>query len=235
MIPNEFVANPISINKYIIFKNNNNFYEGRVVDILIEDNKTLYNVISFNTFEYFQITENDLITHSSLESKKKYNLNTIYENSGEIKMPGILKNRLKADKDYYMINSSPINFQPLPVKMSIKKILQDFMVFFQQNSLLFEQTEASEVIKGFTDLFNTFLSTNLLYESEKKFYMETLNFNEKIDFTNNFGSIHLLRLLYLIQKINIQYNDQQSIQLIVIDFTIYLIDFLNFKYKDYFL
>lgn len=230
----EIAHKPLPVNRYVIFKNSNVFYEGRIVDVLVDGNKTLYSVVSFATFEYFRVTESELVTQSSHESKKKYKPSTNCENFNNVRMPSILRNRLRADKDYCIINYSGDGAVKTSPGVTVKRVIQDFGQFFQQNSLLYETSEINEALCGFMDLFNTFLPITLLYESEKTSLGATMDITSFRDYTNDFGPVHLLRLLYFIQKHNDKFVKPDYTQLILSDYSVYLIDFLNSKYQEYF-
>ncbi|KAL6120592.1 hypothetical protein NUSPORA_02653 [Nucleospora cyclopteri] len=215
------ISKNLPVDRYVIFKNFNYYYEGRIVDVTSDGNKTLYSVISFATFEYFRVTESELITQTSLESKRRYKPSMNCENFTGIRMPSILKNRLRADKDYYSVN-----YKQYPVTVPINRVLEEFMVFFKLNSPLYEINEMAEVHQAFKELFNTFLPVCLLYDKEQ--------LEVKEDYTLHFGPIHLLRLLYFIQKNNNKFVEDTATLIAVSDYTIYLIDFLNYKYQEYF-
>ncbi|ORD93402.1 hypothetical protein ECANGB1_2316 [Enterospora canceri] len=226
---------PLPVNRYVIFRTNNAFYEGRIVDVLFDGQKTLYSVISFATFEYFRVTDCELVTQSSLESKRKYRPSSDCGNFNVVRMPNVLKNRLRADKDSCMVSYYNSTSRKHPVKISVRRIIQEFMQFFQQNSLCYDSNEAQEIMNGFHQLFNTFLPMTLLYEQEKRFLMEKDNLAMKEDYTGDFGPIHLLRMLYFVQRYNAKFNPRECVQLVTSDYTVYLIDFLNYKYQDYFM
>ena len=227
-------SKPLPINRYVIFRYCNVFYEGRIVDVLHDGNKTLYSVISFASFEYFRITEHEIITQTSLESKRKYKPSSTCGNFYELKMPSVLKNRLRADKDFCLVNFEHKNTAKVLVKITVKEVLMQFSKYFEKNSLLYDGIEMEEVIEGFKHLFNTFLPLNLLYKEEKEFFKYAGILDESVDYTMKFGPVYLLRLLYFIQRNNKRYSNVKYTQLVVSDFTVYLMDFLNYRYQDYF-
>ncbi|OQS53988.1 hypothetical protein EHP00_530 [Ecytonucleospora hepatopenaei] len=237
------VHKPVPINRYVIFRNEEIYYEGRIVDVLSDGNKTLYSIVSFATFEYFRVTEHDLVAQTSLESKRKFRPSHICGNFTNLKMPSVLKNRLRADKDFCTVNYNDFrrNQNVIEVlknynfsKKTVFDVIQEFAEFFKTNSLIYEINEMQEVVDGFVCLFNVFLPTALLYEKEKGFLELGMDFSTETDYTKIFGPVHLLRLLYFIQKNNERFNDDQYVQLVLSDYTVYLVDFLNFKYHDYF-
>lgn len=243
MSPTESLHKPLPINRHVIFRNGNVFFEGRIVDVLNDGSKTLYSVLSFATFEYFRVTESDLVTQASLESKRKYKPSTNCGNFTGLKMPSVLKNRLRADKDYCMINYTYFKRNQNVVEIlrrynfshkCVKEILTEFSAFFLTNSLVSDSIEINEVVEGFTLLFNTFLPVSLLYEKEKEFLQIGIDFKAEVDYAGIFGPVHLLRLLYFLQKHNEKFNETKYTQMVLSDFVVYLIDFLNFKYQEYF-
>ncbi len=214
----------LTVNKYVIFKLNDCFYEGRICEIIFDTaGKPVYRIFSFFTFEYLSLNDPTHIIITTHESKKKIRPSSVWNRCKMVRIPGLLKNLLRIDRDYFVVNQFAV--QP---KITISKLIQDFIEFFRSNSLLYDDSIMEELSKGFKHLFNKSLPFYLLYKNEEVPPKSN-------DYTTLYGPMHFLRLLYFIQVNSTTFVTDSETQTIVNDCCLYFIDFLDTKYNEYFL
>lgn len=213
-----------AVNNYIVFKQGPDCYEGRIRNILIEGGTEVYQVFCFTTFTEFRVALTDVLTNVSQEVKRKMKTTAYLEIPGQIYMPPALKNVLVVDKEWSVENK-----YDLPHKTPISNILKHFKDFSINSANICDLDEATEIQKGFTMCFNSFFKKFLMYPIEKD-QVGSL----KGEPTEYCGPVHLLRLIYFIQKNVNEYIKDRDVKGIVLDYTIYLLDFMLVRYKDYF-
>ncbi|ELA42653.1 uncharacterized protein VICG_00405 [Vittaforma corneae ATCC 50505] len=213
-----------SVNNYIVFKQGPDCYEGRIKNISVEGGIEVYQVFCFTTFTDFRVPATDVLSNVSQEVKRKMKTTAYLEIPGQIYIPPALKNILVVDKEWSIENK-----YDLPHKNSVSSILKQFKDFVMNSANICDLDEATEVQKGFAMCFNSFFKKFLMYSIEKD-QISSL----KGEPTEYCGPVHLLRLIYFIQKNVNTYIKDKEVEGIVLDYTIYLLDFMLIRYKDYF-
>lgn len=213
-----------AVNNYIVFKQGSDCYEGRIKSISIESNLEVYQVYCLTTFTDFKVTSSDVLNNVSQEVKRKMKTTAYLEIPGQVYMPPALKNVLAVDKEWSLENR-----YELPHKISVINVLKQFKDFIVNTANICYVDEATEAQKGFLMCFNTFFKKFLMYPIEKD-QISGLK-GEPAEYC---GPVHLLRLIYLIQKNIGEYTRDNQVRSIILDYSIYLLDFMLFKYKDYF-
>jgi len=214
----------LSLSNYVIFKNANECLEGRISGLPSSSTSDVFNIFCFNTFTEFKVPITEIVCNVSQEVKRKMKSSPFFEIPNKTHFPPGLKNVLIVDKEW-----SQENMYDLPHKTNVLVVLKNFRDFLMAYSGIADSDEVGEVIKGFTMCFNTFFKKFLIYEGEKSQIMSL-----KGEPSEYCGPLHLLRLLYFLQKETGNYVSDLSTKCIVLDYTVYLLDFLLMKYKDYF-
>lgn len=211
-------------NNYVVFKHGNDCYEGRIKSITIEGSTEYYNIFSFTTFTDYKIPSTDIICNLSQEVKRKMRSTAYNEIPNQIYFPSELKNVLVVDKEWSIENQ-----YDLPPKINVNLIIKHFKDFILNSACICDMDEANEVQKGFISLFNALFKRYLVYSNE----IDQIN-SMKGEPSEYCGPVHFLRLVYYIQKnIDTCVRDHQ-VRNIILDYTIYFLDFMLIKYKEYF-
>lgn len=209
------------VNNYILYKDNNSWYEGRISNITVEDGKEMYTILSFLTLDEHVLRAEDIMTTPGPELRRKIKSPNPDYIPGRVYIPQTLKNILVVDKEWAKINKYDMPDQ----KGSAAFLLLKAKEFFIENGLG-DVDEVSEIIMGFTDVFNLFITRFLLYNTEKTMYN-----NANIDVM---GPVFLLRLLYYLQK-NGHNHVKDSITLDIIhDYVAYLYDYIIMNFHLFF-
>lgn len=211
------------INNYVLYKAQNEWHEGRITNISYEDSVEIYHLRSFHNFNNMIFKSEELLVNATPENKRKMKTSIFYGLAGKIHIPPLLKSMLVIDKDWVQNN-----IYQLPAKHTVSNILKQAKDFFINNGAG-DQDEISEIYNGFVRVFDSFLPRVLLYETEiEQYHQVTESPSEK------YGSVYLLRLIYFLQKQNKSYIDDPVTAGIMLDYTIYLLDFLMMKFKELF-
>lgn len=214
----------LGINNYVVFKQGPDCYEGRIKSAILEGNLEIYQIFCFSSFSDCKVPAADILTNVSQEVKRKMKNTAYAEVPGQTYFPPALKNVLVVDKEWTVENR-----YELPHRNSVSSILKQFKEFSINSACICDSDEASEMQKGFIMCFNAFFKKFLMYPIEKD---QIIPFKgEPVEYC---GPVHLLRLIYFIQKNAAGYIKDQQVKSIILDYTIYLLDFMSLKYKDYF-
>lgn len=214
----------VGLNNYVIFKLGGEYHEGRLKGVSIEGTVETYQILCFTTFTDVKVSSSEILCNVSQEVKRKLKSTAYGDVPNQTYFPSSLRNVLIVDKEWSVDNS-----YDLPLKTNVNIVLKQFKDFLVNSTAICDIDEANEVVKGFLLCFNTFFKRFLLYPNER----EQISFM-KGEPSEYCGPVHLARLIYFIQKnINMFVEDMQ-VKNIVLDYTIYLLDFMSIKYKDYF-
>lgn len=214
----------LAVNNYIVFKSGAECLEGRIKTIMTEGSTEVYQVLCFCSFNEVKVNAPEVLLNVSQEVKRKVKCTAYQEVPNSTYFPQILKNVLVVDKEWAVENK-----YELPHKNTITNLLKQFKDFLVTTASTCDADEGTEALKGFTLCFNTLFKKFLLYPSESE---QIHSF--KIDPVDFCGPVHLLRLIYYMQKNISTLVPDENVRCIVLDYTIYLLDFLLFKYKELF-
>lgn len=213
-----------AVNNYIVFKQGTDCHEGRIKNITTENGVEIYQVFCFTAFTDTTVTSTDVLSNVSQEVKRKMKTAAYLEVPNQIYIPPALKGVLVVDKEWTSENK-----YDLPHKTPVALILKQFKDFCINAANICDLDEATEVQKGLILCFNTFFKKFLMYPIEKE-QIASLK-GEPTDYC---GPVHLLRLIYYIQKSIGEYVRDKQVKCIILDYTIYLLDFMLVRYKEYF-
>uniref|UniRef100_A0A1A9WDZ1 MRG domain-containing protein n=1 Tax=Glossina brevipalpis TaxID=37001 RepID=A0A1A9WDZ1_9MUSC len=128
-------------------------------------------------------------------------------------------------------------------KQTVIKYLQDFLKFLVRNKTIYFRMSnfikaspqyanaaiVAEVMTGVIEYFNGMLGANLLYDSERRQYIEVLQKHPNIPVSQLYGAFHLLRLFKNLNSvITLSVADAEHMQTILK----YLQDFLKFVVRN---
>lgn len=213
-----------TINSYVVYKIGQECYEGRVKSIIGTGNSEIFTIYSFTTFTDQKIACTDILSNVSQEIKRKLKTTSFIELPNVTNFPPELKSVLIVDKEW-----STENKYDLPQRVTVEMILNSFKEFIVIQAKLADTDEAFEVTRAFILSFNFFFPLLLIYENEK-----TQIFQMKARPSEYCGPVHLLRLLYYLQKETRFYISDLQTKHIILDYTVYLLDFMMLRFKDYF-
>lgn len=220
----EITKEKFRINDYVVYKDSNEWHEGRINSIQYEESGERYNITSLHTFTEISIKNHDFISNTSPEMRRKMKSHIPLDTVNKIHFPLILKHILVLDKE-----SCAQKIYELPHTITVTEIVKAFTIFFRENNGSNDEDEIGEVYKAFIHSFDTLLSMFLLYENEIEQYKLM---KEKPSET--YGFIHFLRLLYYLQKEGIDLAVDNQTKTVILDYTIYMLDFLVLKYKEFY-
>lgn len=212
------------INDYVLYKEGTEWHEGRISSIEFEDGGERYTILAFNTFTEISVKNTEIFPNSTCEMRRKMKNHIIGDFHSKIHFPALLKHILTIDKE--MCKDLPYD---MPFRANVSQIIQHFIDFFRMNNGCSDLYELQEAYKAFVHCFDIFLPIFLLYESEIEQF-------KKIDTNPSevYGFVHLLRLLYFLQKEGADFAQDYPSKLVIFDYTIYLLDFLIARYKEYY-
>lgn len=213
-----------SVNSYVMFKSGSECLEGRIKGISADGTTETLNVFCFATFTDFRIPSTDVLSNLSQDVKRKMKVSPFAEIPGKTHFPPGLKNVLVVDKEWSIDNK-----YELPHKVTVSTVIRQFRDFLVNSSGIADADEIGEVAKGFLMCFNVFFRKFLVYKNERA-QIQLLK-GEPSEFC---GPVHLLRLIYFLQKETANYVTDAQTKSIILDYTIYLLDFLLLRYRDYF-
>jgi hypothetical protein len=212
------------VNNYIVFKNGSESLEGRIKSISIEGTTEAYQVLCFSNFTEMKVNSHDVFVNVSQEVKRKVKSAAYHEIPDSIYFPQILMNILVVDKEWSVENT-----YDLPNKNNVNLLFKQFKDYLINTASTCDNDEGTEAIKGLTSCFNGLFLKYLIYNNEAS-QMTTFE-DEPAEYC---GPVHVLRLIYFLHKnANVLIPDE-SIRNIVLDYTIYLLDFFLFKFKELF-
>lgn len=214
-----------NVNNYVIFKYGNECLEGRIKSVTVEGTSEMFVVYCFSNFQDLRICSTDILSNMSAEVKRKMKTAAYHDYPAGTYFPPAMKHCLVIDKEW-----SAENRYEVPPKIPASVVLKQFRDFLVNQTNSCDADEANEAVKGFTLCLNTFLRKFLLYSPEVDYYNNAKG--EPIDYC---APVHLVRLVYYIQKNISKYITDVQVAGVVLDYTIYLLDFLCLRYKDFFL
>lgn len=212
------------VNNYIVFKAGAECLEGRIKAILPEGTTEVYQVLCFCTFNEMRVNAHEVLLNVSQEVKRKVKSTAYQEVPNSTYFPQLLRNVLVVDKEWALENK-----YELPQKNTVTMLLKQFRDFLVNTANTCDMDEANEGMKGYILSFNTLFKKFLIYPNEIE--QIALFKNDPVDYC---GPVHLLRLIYYIQKNINDLVPDVTVRSTVLDYTIYLLDFLLFKYKEFF-
>lgn len=213
-----------SVNNYVVFKSGSECLEGRIKGIALDGVTEVFNIFCFATFTDFRVPSTDVLSNLSQDVKRKMKASPFAEIPNKTHFPPGLKNVLVVDKEW-----SADNRYELPHKTTVSAVGGHFRDFLINSSGIADSDEIVEVVKGFLMCFNMFFRRFLVYKTERT-QIQLLK-GEPSEFC---GPVHLLRLIYFLQKETANYVKDAQTKSIILDYTIYLLDFMLLKYRDYF-
>lgn len=226
------------VNSYVLFKTGRDWHEGRVKEIITDKNRLLYRVLSFQNFSETLLNADEAISPSTPELRRKLHVSPLGTVPSEVHFPPVLLNALILDKELAFA-APERNCRPSP---SIKQILEHFHEAMAQ--ALGESEELTEVHTGFATLFDTLLPSFLLYSPEKarldsRFThapapaIKRPHLSNTPSLTEQYGVLHLLRLLYLLQRRVSEWIPDGLTELVILEYVTYLLDFIQQNWERY--
>lgn len=215
-------AEKFHINNYVLYKSSNEWREGRIKNIIQDKGRIIYRIISFHNYSEVSLTSDDSISISSPETRRKLKLNLFDDIPNKTHIPPLLENLLILDKEWMQHNS-----YESPPRVTVRQALDHFREFLLGS--FGEADEIHEAYLGFQDLFNSLLPLFLLYGREKQSYTPL-----STPPSENYGPVYLLRLIYFLQKNGRYYMNDPVAEAIMLDYTVYLLDYLLMRHNDYF-
>lgn len=209
------------VNNYVLYKTGNEWKEGRIKSITHEQGKIQYTIVSFQTYSDIMLTSDDAISLSTAESRRKMKISTYKAIRGKIHFPARLEGLILLDYEWSKTNS-----YDYPPRLSVKQALEQFQDFLSLSCG--DSDEIREVFRGFVYAFDRLLPMCLLYRCEQKFK------EKKEPASEHYGTIYLLRMLYYLQRKAKNYLEDRYTECILMDYTVYLLDFLDVKHHEYF-
>lgn len=213
-----------SVNSYVMFKSGPECLEGRINEICSDGASEILGIFCFATFTDFKVPFTDVLSNLSQDVKRKMKASPFAEIPGKIHFPPALKNVLVVDKEWSVENK-----YELPCKTTVAAVIRQFRAFLVSSSGIADPDEIGEVAKGFLMCFDMFFKKFLVYKSEMAQFRSLSGESSELC-----GPVHLLRLIYFLQKETASYIEDAQTKNIILDYTVYFLDFLLLKYKDYF-
>ena len=213
----------IKINNYVLYKSNGEWHEGRITHVIHEDSREVYCLFSFTTFSEIVFKTDEFLSCPAPELKRKMKVSSFADIPNKTHIPPLLLNILIVDREW-----AETNMYELPARMTVAAILQQARGFFLSNGVG-DPDEVSEIYLGLIDTFNPFLPRFLLYENEVEQHSKISGSPAE-----NYGSTYLLRLIYFLQKKGRHCIADGVTASIMLDYTVYLLDFLLMRFNDFF-
>ncbi|KAI5151178.1 hypothetical protein ENBRE01_1952 [Enteropsectra breve] len=223
-MPSDTKKSKFKVNNYVLFRNGTEWNEGRIMEINHENGKDFYVVRSFSTFLDTVVGADEPLSRATHDVKRKLKT-PLYE--GEMVFPVLFKNVLLIDREGH-----ELELQSRSKAVSVANILRAFSDFLKYESGSVTTDEANEATHGFLLAFNTLLPRFLLYPDEYSYY--DTNIKTRINPSEVFGSVHLVRLVYFIEKRGSVHVSDNLTKNILLEYCLYLLDFLMLRYDTYF-
>ncbi|KAM0679847.1 hypothetical protein GINT2_002019 [Glugoides intestinalis] len=214
----------VAVNNYVIFKLGGEYHEGRLKGVSIEGTTETYQILCFTTFTDVKVSSSEILSNVSQEVKRKLKSTAYGDVPNQTYFPPAIRNVLIVDKEWSIDNT-----YDLPYKLNVNIVLRQFKDFLVNFTAICDVDEANEVGKGFLQCFNSFFKRFLLYPNER----EQISFM-KGEPSEYCGPVHIARLIYFIQKNVKEFIEDTQVKSIVLDYTIYLLDFMTIRYNEYF-
>jgi len=211
-------------NNYVLYKIQSEWNEGRINTIHEDQGLESYTISSFHSYNEISLSSNDSIIYATFDMKRKLRTMIFNENTMETHIPPFLIHYLMADREWPVINT-----QEMPRKITVKFILRNFRDFLVKESGCYDCNEVDEMYNGFREGFEFFFPKTLLYEGEKKHVK-----GYEGEYADICGAAHLLRFLYYLQKNSKALIKDEITRQILLDYSVYLFDFLMHKRLIYF-
>lgn len=203
------------VNQYIIFKYIDEWHEGRIIYIFINDNKLIYKIFSFKIFSIVQHYVANNILPSTYENLKRVSYNNFnFKIINNSKLISILKydvQQIEKGK-YYKSNEYNLDF-----------IFKNFAHFLTMNNIYLTQEEIKLSVEGLKDLFENYKEYFCFNENEKK-----------LKEVSDFGLVHGIRFAFLVMKQIINKEDDEHIKQLVISIILYFLDYIMLNYDKYY-
>ncbi|EEQ81742.1 hypothetical protein NCER_101702 [Vairimorpha ceranae BRL01] len=202
----------ITNNQYVVFKHQDEWQEGRIVDYTTFENKIIYNIYSLKYCKSFSVQEHILI--SSPENIKR-----VLKDSNAVR---ITKNETFLEILNYDEAQSKIGLRYSCLNFTLQKILELFIAHLLDNKLYLTKEEIFLSIEGLKDIIKEIqgeINYKLIDEEGvigclKLCYL-TVNYlltNENIMEVKNFVQMFCVYLLdFLLVNINLFYDKNMYI------------------------
>lgn len=220
------------INQYVIFKYQDEWQEGRIVDVVVsdsseKDNRTYYKVISFSTLQEVPTLLYDHILQNNSENIKK-----IRQSFDRIPVSKELRPLIDLDK----VKSSNNKIYKGPCSMGI--IFEDFCGFLSSNKLYLNKEEILLCTEGLKHLFNTLIEKVLISPRELK-YIDNLKRRmarkqETFFYYSHFGIVYGIRVAYYLIKTYLETIPDLEVKFILFEFLVYFLDFCSINLPKYY-
>lgn len=202
-------------NTYVLFRVSNEWREGRIVDIVHDPIGSKYLIRSFDSFTNIFVDSDDSVIMATAENRKRMRLSPFVNLPEKTHIPASLTALLVVDKEW----CASTRYE-MPASIPITRILTEAEEFITKNGAA-DHDEIHEIFCGFRDCFNFFLPRFLLYQNELDQF-KSIN-ETPCDY---YGAIHLLRLIFFLQNNGRRYIDTAAVEMILLDYTIFLLDYL---------
>lgn len=220
------------INSYILYKANGEWHEGRISNIVNADGREAYHVFSFATLGALVFESDEALSAAAPELRRRMKTSVFADVPNKIHIPARLLNVLIADREWTVDNVYDIpadGAATSSMKATVAAIVGAFGDFLLHSGGAGDPDEILEVCRGLIAAFDAFLPRFLLYASELGQGRGIRGSPSEV-----YGPIHLLRLVYFLQRRGKAYVSDGLTASILADYTVYMLDFLLMRYGDYF-
>jgi hypothetical protein len=223
----------LKANNYVIFKYLDVWQEGRIMEIVskseMSEEKRLYKVLSFRTFNEVPSVITDNIFPSTLDTAKKFKMGPLYEGHGTGHMPLQLKEVMCDELERVERG----NHGNLASKITVTEIVAGFSKFLAANKPSTSKEEMDEMARGFVHCFNGLLAGHLLSDKERRSF-NRVNERTKAAPADVCGAEYLLRMILFLEKKVVPLMRDGETVAIVFDYLTYMLDYLNLNRESLF-
>ncbi len=214
------------INQYVIFKYQEEWHEGRIVDVVV-DSRTYYKVISFSTLLEVPTLLYDHILQNNSDNIKKIKM-------AFDRIPVSREMRPLIDLDRVKASNNKIYKGP----KTMGEIFGDFNDFLSSNKLYLSKEEISLCTEGLRHLFNSLVEKVLISPRELK-YIDNLKRRmarkkETYFLYNHFGIVYGVRVVYYLLKTYLETISDLEVRFILFEYLIYFLDFCSLNLAKYY-
>lgn len=203
------------INQYIIFKYIDEWHEGRIIYIFVNDKKLIFKIFSFKIFSIVQHYVANHILPSTYENLKRVSYNTfntqIINNN---KLISILK------YDVEQVEKGKIYKNNM---FDLDLILNNFAQFMNMNKIYLTQEEIKLSIEGLMELFKNYKEYFCFSDKEKQLCT-----------ISDFGVVHGIRFGFLVVKHIAVKEDDPHVRHLITSIILYFLDFIMINCDKYY-
>ncbi|KAF9747744.1 hypothetical protein NGRA_3501 [Nosema granulosis] len=215
------------INQYVIFKYQEEWQEGRIVDIVVsdsseKDNRTYYKVLSLSTLLEVPTLLYDHILQNNSDNIKKIKV-------GFEKIPVSKELRALIEEDKAMASTNKV--YRTDVHLGI--VFEDFSAFLISNKLYLSKEEILLSTEGLKHIFNDLVEKVLLTVKEVK-YFDSIKRKEDGSYYTKFGIVYGIRVAYYVLKDFLEKMNDPEVRFLLFEFIVYFLDFCGLNLSKYY-